>query len=366
MHFGAFAGAHRMTRHYTRHVSHLIQGAHTRYSLPTSPSGTGPALMLHQHFTVNGESRTLQARAWSDYVSRILDTPVSRAQTQSGFYGEIDSYVLQNMVYLDTRTDPLQQARTNARISRDNVRDFVFHIAVEGIMETLTTAARHGTAAQFVPGVLALDMGQAMHMHRPTRARVLAFFIPRDKVAAVIADPESIHGRTLSYASPLGQLIHAQVQHLTQRLRYLDQGSAQEAISLCLDLILAAFAKQVRLDDGARAVARQALMACVKRYIIANLHKKHLSAMMVQQAFPQVPRPTLYRMFEPEGGLAAYIRNCRLWVAARELIELRQTPVSEIAYGLGFGSASDFSRAFKRSYYVSPLDFRTAGEHWLL
>ncbi len=321
--------------------------------------------MQHQHFTVNGESRALQARAWSDYVSRILDTPVSHAQTLSGFYGEIDSYVFKDMVYLDSRTDPLQQSRTNTRISRDSVRDFVFHIAVEGIMETTTTSSRHETAAQFAPGVLALHMGQPMRMRRPTRARVLAFFVPRHRVAAVIADPESIHGRTLSYASPLGQLVQAQVQHLTQRLQYLDQGSAQEAIGLCLDLILSAFAKQGRLDEGARAMTRQALMACVKRYVVDNLDKKDLSAVAVQQAFPQLPRPTLYRMFEPEGGLAAYIRNCRLLEAARELIQLPQIPVAEIAYSFGFGSASDFSRAFKRSYHVSPLDFRAAGGHWL-
>lgn len=354
-----------MGMNYTRHISRLIQGAQTRYSLPTSPADAAAALVLHQHFTVNDEARTLQARAWSDYVGRILDTPVSRAQTQSGFRGEIDSYILKDMVYLDNRTDPLHQARTNARISRDNVRDFVFHIAVEGVMETVTDPARRGVASQFVPGVLALDMGQPMRMHRPTRARVLAFFVPRARVSAAIADAEAIHGQVLSYASPMGALIQAQVQHLSQRLPHLDQASAHEAISLCLELILTAFAKQARLDEGARAVARQAQMAAIKRHIIANLHSKHLSVASVQQAFAQVPRPNLYRMFEPEGGLAAYIRNCRLWVAATELVELRLTPVAEIAYGLGFGSASDFSRAFKRSYDLSPLDFRAAGGHWL-
>lgn len=355
----------KLAKHYTKHVNHVIQGKHTRYALPTNSDGTETALILHQHFTVSAESRVLQARAWSDYVSRILDTPVSRAQTLSGFYGEIDSYVLKNMVYLDSRTDPLQQARTNARISTDNVRDFVFHIAVDGIMETVTASPRHGAAAQFAPGVLALDMGQTMRMHRPTRARVLAFFVPRHRVASVISDPESLHGRVLSYASPLGQLIKAQVKHLTLHLRHLDPSSAQESISLCLDLILSAFSKQSRLDEGARAVTRQALMACVKRHIIENLHQADFSAMTVLHAFPQVSRPTLYRMFEQEGGLAAYVRNCRLWGAAKELVELPQVPVAEIAYGFGFGSASDFSRAFKRNYDVSPLDFRAAGEHWL-
>ncbi len=32
--------------------------------------------------------------------------------------------------------------------------------------------------------------------------------------------------------------------------------------------------------------------------------------------------------------------------------------VSEIAYGLGFKSASDFTRAFRRTYDMAPLELR--------
>lgn len=355
-----------MATTYTAQVNRLISGAPTRYAFPAVSTEADASLVLHQHFSVNDEARTLQARAWSDYVSRILDTPVSRAQTEAGFRGEIDSYILKDIVYLDSRTDPLLQVRTNARISRDDVRNFVFHMAVEGIMETVTDPARHGPATQFLPGVLALDMGQPMRMRRPTRARVLAFFIPRNKVEAAIDDPESIHGKVLPYASPMGQLLQGQVLDLYRRLPHLSPAEAHDAIRLCADLALAAFAKQARLEDGLRAVVRRAQMETIKRYIAANLHRTELSPSDVLQAFPLLPRPTLYRMFEPEGGLAAYIRNCRLWAAATELIELPKAPVTEIAYGLGFGSIADFSRAFKRSYGLSPLDFRTAGGHWLL
>jgi AraC-like DNA-binding protein len=33
----------------------------------------------------------------------------------------------------------------------------------------------------------------------------------------------------------------------------------------------------------------------------------------------------------------------------------------EIAYGLGFSSASDFTRAFRRAYGMAPQDFRALG-----
>lgn len=356
-----------MASTYTMQVKQLIAGARNRYAFPVipDPDEEGETLVLHQRFSVNGEARTLQARAWSDYVSRILDAPVSRTQTEAGFFGEIDSYILKDMVYLDSRTDPLLQARTNARISTDDVRNFVFHMAVEGIMETVTGVPGRSPSAQFVPGVLALDMGQPVRMQRPTRARVLAFFLPREQVAAVIPDPESIHGKVLPYASPIGRLLQEQVLHVCQRLPHLSQLEARDAIRLCADLALAAFARQVRLDDGVRAVVRRAEMERVKQYIAANLHNRELGPADVIRSFPLLPRPTLYRMFEPEGGLAIYIRNRRLWAAATELVELPRTPVSEIAYGLGFGSASDFSRAFRRCYGVSPLGFRAAGGHWL-
>jgi AraC-like DNA-binding protein len=69
-------------------------------------------------------------------------------------------------------------------------------------------------------------------------------------------------------------------------------------------------------------------------------------------------RATLYRFFENEGGLSTYIRNRRLREAADELVRFPHIAVVEIAYGLGFKSASDFNHAFRRAYDMAPRDFR--------
>ena len=74
-------------------------------------------------------------------------------------------------------------------------------------------------------------------------------------------------------------------------------------------------------------------------------------------AFP-VARAPIYRMFLPQGGLQAYTRHCRLREAAQELVLMPQLSVLEIGYGLGFNSASDFSRAFSRQYQMSARDYR--------
>ena len=72
----------------------------------------------------------------------------------------------------------------------------------------------------------------------------------------------------------------------------------------------------------------------------------------------QLPRLTLYRLFEHEGGLGAYIRNRRLREAADELVKFPNLPVMDIAYGRGFKSASDFTPAFRRTYEIAPQDLR--------
>ncbi|WP_084187210.1 helix-turn-helix domain-containing protein [Andreprevotia chitinilytica] len=350
-----------LPKDYSAAVSQIIASAGQRYAFPTAEAAPSP-IVIRQHFTVANEAIPLQAPAWRDYVDRILDSNISRTQLTYGFRGEIDSYVLKDMVYLESRTDPLAQARALARISRDNVRDYIFHVAVEGIIETETDAIRQRKSAQFVPGILALDMNQPMRMVRPSYARVLAFFLPRSMVEAEIPDAESIHGRVVAYTSPLTRLILDHLLALCRHLPTMNGTDADHAIRTCAQLIIAAFSKQARLSNGARAAAQAAMFGKIQRYIQDNLYQKDLSPEYILLAFP-VSRPTLYRMFEREGGLAAYIRHCRLREAAAELIRSPWRAISEVAYGLGFNSASDFTRAFRRAYGMAPQDFRgMAGE----
>ena len=355
-----------MSRGYSAAVSRLIANQQQRYAFPPPDAGLQASMprVIRQHFTVAGESRHLQAPAWGDYVGRILDFPVSRAQCELGFKGEIDTYVLSDMIYLDSRTDALSQARTNARISRDSVRDFVFHVAVEGIMETATGAAKEKKSAQFVPGILVLDMGQAMHMVRPTYSRVLAFFLPRAMVEEEIPDAASLHGQVVGYTTPLTRLILDRVTSLCAGLPTMPQEEAEESIRVCAALILAAFKKQSRRSTGAHAAVQAATRNQIREFIEVNLRDGDLTTEAILRAFP-IPRPTLYRMFEHEGGIGTYIRNRRLREAAEELATAPHVSIMEIAYGWSFGSPSDFTRAFRRAYGMAPQDFRALGVHLL-
>ncbi|WP_109478733.1 helix-turn-helix transcriptional regulator [Paraburkholderia sp. C35] len=105
--------------------------------------------------------------------------------------------------------------------------------------------------------------------------------------------------------------------------------------------------------------SRATMASQVRRYVHAHLSDHELSPESVLSAL-QLPRSTLYRQFQHEGGLGAYIRDLRLRHAADDLVRYPHAPVMEIALGLGFKSASVFTRSFRRAYGMAPQEYRAS------
>jgi len=76
-----------------------------------------------------------------------------------------------------------------------------------------------------------------------------------------------------------------------------------------------------------------------------------------------ISRATLYRMFEPEGGLARYMRQRQLRRALTAIASPahRHLRVLDIATQHGFRTESGFIRAFRRAFGATPSELRTAG-----
>jgi AraC-like DNA-binding protein len=312
--------------------------------------------LAHSHFSVQGEAPQRRLLAWRDRVGHIIDVLPSRSDLERPFQASIDRYQVGELVFTDCRSDLMVLERSLARISTDRVRDFVFHVFLEGGVENLAVRTSQRDPTPSVASILALDMNQPVRMQRQA-CRVLTFFVPGELVQEVFPDPEAIHGRTLHGSTPLVRLIIEHVATLSQNIAYMSAGEAEGAIRAAAQLLVAAFGKQARLSGDTRAAARAAMFGQVRRYIQAHLSDGELSPESVLNAL-QLPRPTLYRLFQHEGGIGAYIRHLRLRHAADELIRYPHIAVIEIAYGLGFKSASDFTRAFRRTYDIAPQDFR--------
>jgi AraC-like DNA-binding protein len=312
--------------------------------------------IAHSHFSVQGEAPQRRLLAWRDRVGHLIDVLPSRTDLERPFQASIDRYQVGELVFTDCRSDLIVLERSLARISTDRVRDFVFHVFLEGGVENVAVRASQRDPTPSPASILALDLNQPVRMQRRT-CRVIAFFVPGELVQEVFPDPESIHGRVLHGSMPLVRLIIEHVATLSRKIACMHAGEADDAIRAASRLLVAAFGRQAHLSGDTRAAARAAMFSQVRRYIQAHLSDDELSPESVLIAL-QLPRPTLYRLFQHEGGVGAYIRHLRLRHAADELIRYPHIAVAEIAYGLGFKSASDFTRAFRRAYDMSPQDFR--------
>jgi len=114
-------------------------------------------------------------------------------------------------------------------------------------------------------------------------------------------------------------------------------------------------------SDMAREWLRAGLVERMKAHIRANIECPDLGQRYLCARFG-ISRSVLHRLFEPEGGVAAYIRAERLRAAHRMLSRGgRRTSISALAEQLRFSDASSFSRAFRHQFGCSPSDVRDAG-----
>ncbi|SOE99414.1 AraC-type DNA-binding protein [Burkholderia sp. OK233] len=312
--------------------------------------------IAYSHFDVRAEAPRRRLLAWRDRVGHVIDVLPSLSDLEKPFQASIDRYQVGELAFTDCRSDRMVLERSLARISTDKVRDFVFQVFLEGGVDNVAVRAAPHEGSRSVASILALDMTQPVRMHRHA-CRVLTFSVPGALVQEVFPDPDAIHGRTIHGTTPLTRLIIEHVTALSQGIMHMSADAAGGAIRASAQLLVAAFGKQALLSGNARAAARAAMFGQARRYVQAHLHEAELSPESVLNAL-RLPRQTLYRLFQHEGGLGAYIRHLRLRHAADRLAHNPHETVTYIAFELGFKSGTDFTRAFRRAYGMPPQDFR--------
>jgi len=125
------------------------------------------------------------------------------------------------------------------------------------------------------------------------------------------------------------------------------------------------FATALTPSDGHLAAAHGpvAMVAATRiaQFITSQLANRDLTPDKLCRAVG-VSRSRLYRMFEPAGGVANYIRRRRLLKTRDALADKtdRRT-IASIAEEWGFTDASTYSRMFKSEFGMSPKEARELG-----
>ena len=311
---------------------------------------------LFTRFSTQALAPGQQLLAWRDRVGHVVDVVPEKDQIARGFAGSIDLHAAGGLVFTEARTDAVVLERSIARVSTDTRRDFAFHVYAQGETGHVSGLSVKRTSPGSVRGIIAFDLNQRFRVERPA-CRVLTMFVPRAVVAAHIGDCDALHGRVVPEDAPLARFVFEHFDATARELPTLERPDAIDAFDAGAQLLLAAFADKPHALHDSRAALQTALMGQVKRYVETHLHEADLTPTKIVEALG-LKRATIYRWFEQEGGLGAYIRHRRLREAADELARFPKLQIADIAFGLGFKSASDFTRAFRRAFDVSPLEMR--------
>lgn len=106
--------------------------------------------------------------------------------------------------------------------------------------------------------------------------------------------------------------------------------------------------------------ARQARDFAMRRYLVERLDDPRIGVEDLCRVFA-CSRATVYRLFDHEGGVHRFLREQRLLRCCDELTRSQDQPsIGAIAARWGFDDAAYFSRMFKKTFGVAPMDARRA------
>lgn len=164
---------------------------------------------------------------------------------------------------------------------------------------------------------------------------------------AALTDPRPVA------RSPVVTLIVNLIERLAEAGPEMEAGDAAATIESIL--LLARTARERPAAEAPEGLTGDPDLLAAVQLIEARLLDPDLDAAVLVQALG-LSRSSLYRAFQPVGGVNAWIRQRRL-EHARDLLASRTGPrptVGEVAQICGFASDSHFSRAFRKAFGHSP------------
>jgi len=202
------------------------------------------------------------------------------------------------------------------------------------------------------PGDISLlDLGRELQT-RAHASNVLSLVIPREQIYAY-ADPGRIaYGSVLRADSAMGRMLGNHLLTAWREMRIALPEDMANIRHLLLCSVVGAFSD---LAAGERRRRERITLEAIRAYLAQHLMEQ-LEPEALCRRF-SCSRAQLYRLFQPFGGVAAYIRGARLQRCWEELTEGRngrKQRVFDVALRWGFTNQSHFNRLFRQAFGVTP------------
>lgn len=258
-----------------------------------------------------------------------------------------------------TSSRPVWVHRSRRNILRANDDDHLckVHVLVEGG----GVVRQDGREATLEPGDFTfVDLSRPAHWAMAPMRMVIVGF-PRALLPLPSDEAVRLTAVRVGGDRGIGRLVSSLARQLPGELDGASPATATRLGTAVVDLLTAALAARVDRGDLVPIDSRErALLVRIHAFIEERLGDPELAPAAIAAAHYMSVR-SLYKLFEgQETTLSSWIRRRRLERCRHDLLDpsLRDVAVSTIAARWGLTNPAHFSRVFRTTYGVAPVEYR--------
>lgn len=296
-----------------------------------------------------------QFGAWRTLVAPLVDVTLPEGVVpDDGFPAEHRAWNLGSMLVVQQQVPAHSYIRSDARLRSSSIDHWYLLLLRSG--QTWTEVGGRVVANQ--PGRMEFrSLGHAFR-GRMTESRSLLLYLPRELFGHASAAMDAKNNSILS--GNMADLLIEYINGMEARLDTFTSSDLPRIVQATRDMLVACLLPAKDQNAVAEQLAGVALMERARRYVQRNLNSAELTSDGMSRALG-ISRTRLYQLFEPSGGVNHYIQRRRLLAAHAALSDPDETRrIIDIAEGVGFSSAANFSRAFTNEFGYSPREARNA------
>lgn len=314
---------------------------------------TGP--IARAQIKVDGLPAGERLDVWRGALEPIFEIMPDPNLPAVGFVGSIAMSHLGDALISTVSSTPQVFERSRDHAKRTGIDHFMVQTFLRGEHSGVCgeSEVRRGQGDVWI-----LDLGQDTRTHAKAFTNV-TLILPRDRIAPLLKGGE-VHGTTLPSGSASARLIGSHLETLLVAAPDMSLTEAAATVDAAALMIAGAWSRIRESSAEVTAAVRATARRTIRDYIDQHLTDETLSPELLIRLF-HISRATLYRLFEDEGGVAAYILSRRL-DRCRAILGAstgRDPSISELAFNHGFVSVAHFSRAFRRRFGIAPRDGRS-------
>lgn len=265
----------------------------------------------------------------------------------------------------EARSTAVQYDRTPAHVAGGAIDHLLITLYLEG---GCRIEHRDGSVTAATGDIVCHDLAQpgrtrVIETEHGALAHMLTVVVPRALLAPLLGRADGAHASIIHGGTGYGRLLTERFRTLQRQAGTMTMADSEIAVRSMAALFAGAIGPTPVAEAVPVRLTRHTMLPAIKRHIADHLDDPDLTAGTLCRRFG-VSRAALYRLFEPDGGLARFVQQRRLHRAFAMLTSsaYRHWRVSDIGGRCGYSSDATFIRAFQKLFETTPGEVRAVAE----